>query len=414
MKGDKDYMLERAVLTVKINPEPQYTADIISELESRIDAALIEEVIQVAEGEHKLVDKMVKARIWEDLEEQAPRGNGRPLSAVWAPIVQRRSHYPVHEHLYIRTGSTARTTVWSIALIPFQDPVGAMSDPRVPIVNSHNAVLSNAAKDPETILSLPASLFTTFPFPSLHSRRVVPKTTAAMPKAKPKAVAKPKSGGKADSEARTRPRRNAKEKAKDATSTGSDTRSAVATDETPLFFWKETEQEAGFLSPWFECPFEADDGKMYESVGHKIMAEKARLFNDSNALRRILATKSADEQKALGRSIRKFNEQIWQDNGPMICKRANYTKFLRSARRNDLQKWLLDTGERELVFASPSDRFWGIGLGAAEAEQTSREEWGQNVLGKDLMEVREKVIQLNDPSFGEAFDKFGGRSNVYW
>lgn len=98
----------------------------------------------------------------------------------------------------------------------------------------------------------------------------------------------------------------------------------------------------------------------------------------------------------------------------MICKRANYTKFLRSARRNDLQKWLLDTGERELVFASPSDRFWGIGLGAAEAEQTSREEWGQNVLGKDLMEVREKVIQLNDPSFGEAFDKFGGRSNVYW
>lgn len=91
---------------------------------------------------------------WEDLEEQAPRGNGRPLSAVWAPIVQRRSHYPVHEHLYIRTGSTARTTVWSIALIPFQDPVGAMSDPRVPIVNSHNAVLSNvrlfSTKQPAT------------------------------------------------------------------------------------------------------------------------------------------------------------------------------------------------------------------------------------------------------------------------
>lgn len=33
----------------------------ISEVESQMGAGLIEEVIQVAEGEHKLVDEMVKA-----------------------------------------------------------------------------------------------------------------------------------------------------------------------------------------------------------------------------------------------------------------------------------------------------------------------------------------------------------------
>jgi NADH dehydrogenase (ubiquinone) 1 alpha subcomplex subunit 5 len=37
--------------------------DRINELESRLGAGLIEEVIQVAEGEHKLVDEMVKAKV---------------------------------------------------------------------------------------------------------------------------------------------------------------------------------------------------------------------------------------------------------------------------------------------------------------------------------------------------------------
>jgi NADH dehydrogenase (ubiquinone) 1 alpha subcomplex subunit 5 len=46
----------------------------ISDLESRLGAGLIEEVIQVAEGEHKLVETMVQAKVWEPLEEQAPEG----------------------------------------------------------------------------------------------------------------------------------------------------------------------------------------------------------------------------------------------------------------------------------------------------------------------------------------------------
>jgi NADH dehydrogenase (ubiquinone) 1 alpha subcomplex subunit 5 len=46
----------------------------ISDLESRLGAGLIEEVIQVAEGEHKLVDVMAEAKVWEPLEEPAPEG----------------------------------------------------------------------------------------------------------------------------------------------------------------------------------------------------------------------------------------------------------------------------------------------------------------------------------------------------
>ena len=35
----------------------------ISELENRLGGGLIEEVIQVAEGEHKLVDEMIKHKV---------------------------------------------------------------------------------------------------------------------------------------------------------------------------------------------------------------------------------------------------------------------------------------------------------------------------------------------------------------
>ncbi|KAH8912201.1 hypothetical protein BR93DRAFT_922151 [Coniochaeta sp. PMI_546] len=59
---------------VKWEPEPQLTADQISELEHKIGAGLIEEVVQVAEGELKLVDTMVKAKVWEDLEEAPAEG----------------------------------------------------------------------------------------------------------------------------------------------------------------------------------------------------------------------------------------------------------------------------------------------------------------------------------------------------
>jgi predicted NAD-dependent protein-ADP-ribosyltransferase YbiA (DUF1768 family) len=47
----------------------------------------------------------------------------------------------------------------------------------------------------------------------------------------------------------------------------------------PLFFWRETESEGGFLSPWYLSSFSAYD-HTYESIGHFIMASKARLFKD--------------------------------------------------------------------------------------------------------------------------------------
>ncbi|OCK76621.1 hypothetical protein K432DRAFT_436955 [Lepidopterella palustris CBS 459.81] len=70
---------------IELDPEPQLTIDQISDLESQIGAGLIEEVIQVAHGEHALVDKMIESKAWEELVEKAPEGQ-------WAYFERGGSH----------------------------------------------------------------------------------------------------------------------------------------------------------------------------------------------------------------------------------------------------------------------------------------------------------------------------------
>ncbi|KAJ5890259.1 ETC complex I subunit [Penicillium tannophilum] len=61
-------------VSMKWESEPALEADQISEIEQKIGAGLIEEVIQVAEAESKLVDELYKAKVWEELEEKPAPG----------------------------------------------------------------------------------------------------------------------------------------------------------------------------------------------------------------------------------------------------------------------------------------------------------------------------------------------------
>lgn len=57
----------------------------------------------------------------------------------------------------------------------------------------------------------------------------------------------------------------------------------------------------------------------------------------------------------------------------------------------ELKKILLATGDRIIVEASPYDCIWGVGL-SEEDDDLYNGNWnGQNLLGKALMEVREKL-----------------------
>ncbi|KAK4991255.1 hypothetical protein LTR50_002013 [Elasticomyces elasticus] len=73
-----------------------------------------------------------------------------------------------------------------------------------------------------------------------------------------------------------------------------------------------------------------------------------------------------------------------------IVEEGNYHKFTSSEPQLQLKRKLLETGERELVEASPTDRIWGVGFGADDAEE-NRKDWGENLLGKAIAAVRERL-----------------------
>lgn len=117
-----------------------------------------------------------------------------------------------------------------------------------------------------------------------------------------------------------------------------------------------------------------------------MMAHKAHLFNPDDPLQTTVIMNTADprEQKALGRMVPNFNEDVWNSHSYEIVKWGNYYKFTQDETLRDL---LLGTGQRELVEASPRDKIWGIGFAANNAAK-NRSKWGRNLLGKALMEVR--------------------------
>ncbi|KAI7360927.1 hypothetical protein KC354_g8476 [Hortaea werneckii] len=77
----------------------------------------------------------------------------------------------------------------------------------------------------------------------------------------------------------------------------------------------------------------------------------------------------------------------WQDWKPMALLSAVRHKFLNCPEE---RKYLLGTGSRELVEASPSDKECGVGYPPEKAERM-RAKWGKNMLGMALMHVRQEL-----------------------
>lgn len=118
------------------------------------------------------------------------------------------------------------------------------------------------------------------------------------------------------------------------------------------------------------------------------MHRKGLLFAPhSEATQAILETSEPALMRTLGRQIPDFEEDIWVQHRYDIVLRGNMLKF---GQNPALREQLLATGEAELVEASPSDRVWGIGVRAKKAAE-SRAAWGLNLLGKALMEVRQRL-----------------------
>ncbi|MFD3685322.1 NADAR family protein [Nocardiopsis sp. NPDC058631] len=160
-----------------------------------------------------------------------------------------------------------------------------------------------------------------------------------------------------------------------------------------LCFWGHRPPAAGgvsasCLSQWWPADFTVD-GVAYRTAEHYMMAGKARLFGDTEAESRIVAAAHPRDAKVIGREVRGFDQEVWEATRFDIVVEGSVAKF---GQNGDLGAYLLGTGSRVLVEASPRDRVWGIGMGALHDHAEQPAHWrGLNLLGFALMEARSRL-----------------------
>lgn len=152
-----------------------------------------------------------------------------------------------------------------------------------------------------------------------------------------------------------------------------------------------------------------------------MMYQKAVLFKDRAVATEILKTGNNPRKvKTLGRKVSNFSEATWVAKRDEIVRHGNVLKFTTAVTEEgfcmgtsasttvklpplegSLREMLLRTGDREIVEASPYDAIWGIGFTEANADE-NKAEWGKNLLGKALMEVRKKFREEEEAKKNQA------------
>ena len=113
-------------------------------------------------------------------------------------------------------------------------------------------------------------------------------------------------------------------------------------------------------------------------------------------LDQIIQASHPGDAKEKGRLIKGFDEEVWVKHRFNIVIRGFYFKFTSN---DDLRAFLLSTGTRVLVEASPRDRIWGIGMGEKNELAEQPTHWrGQNLLGFPLMEARALINSGKEPN----------------
>ncbi|GIJ81264.1 hypothetical protein SAMN05443287_12014 [Micromonospora phaseoli] len=109
---------------------------------------------------------------------------------------------------------------------------------------------------------------------------------------------------------------------------------------------------------------------------------------------RVLTAPHPHAAKTLGGRVAGFDQQTWDEHRFDIVVAGNLAEFGQHAA---LRTFLLATGRRVLVEASPVDRIWGIGLTRDDPAAADPARWrGLNLLGFALMQVRDVLHEESE------------------
>lgn len=169
---------------------------------------------------------------------------------------------------------------------------------------------------------------------------------------------------------------------------------------TGIYFW------GGIFSNWYidskhvlELPIaKGEPNGRFNCVEQYMMVKKARQFGDMITEVKILLESDPRKQKALGREVKPFVEDVWSNAARDAVYPAVYTKFATNKFLSDL---LLSTDNKVIVEASPYDKIWGIGIGTDEGVNLDDvSTWqGKNWLGQLTMCARNDLRNGTDSSF---------------
>lgn len=154
-----------------------------------------------------------------------------------------------------------------------------------------------------------------------------------------------------------------------------------------LFFGSREGNKFCEFSQWYRIEFKCD-GIKYFNMEQFMMSQKALLFNDIESRDRIMSTTNPGYIKSLGRLVKNFDVNIWDENKYEIILRGNRCKFTQN---ENLLRLLMSTGDKIIGEASKYDRVYGIGLTDENAKNLDHNDWpGDNLLGKCLMQIRQE------------------------
>lgn len=145
------------------------------------------------------------------------------------------------------------------------------------------------------------------------------------------------------------------------------------------------------FSQWYPSDFTSDDGKKFNCAEQYMMYAKAMLFGDTETAGKILEAQTPREQKELGRAVKNFDKDVWDQHARDIIYQGNYYKFTQNPH---LWHVMEATEGKQLVEAAHYDPIWGIGLRADDPAAQDPAQWkGTNWLGGTLTKLRDDLIE---------------------